>query len=386
MVESGRMQTNVQSAAQSVPVTGGAAESAKDRLRKDLAGKSYEEQAAQLDPGADPAPGAGPTQQRDQSKAPSYRQIVTPRDYPGMEEALDQPPAATAMPPEVKAGGGGEGSKDSKAAGAGASGKLPSTTGIASRVSMSRFVTAAKQVEATWPDKTVEERAEALGDAAAAELTAIDVPPTTTEVQDLGSKSGQLDFKNWVLELNEKEYDKPAVSSGEMSGLANVAYHEARHGEQWHRMARILAGRRMTAQQIAAQMGIDEGVAEDAADKPLDEKGAEGMEGKAWYESVYGAKSAQRSAVLNALTTDGEALQRWAQKLTQAQQKLQALAADGTATAEERQAAQDAHDEADAEYLAAKVAFERTYAKYRALAEELDAWAAGDAVGAEYLE
>jgi len=219
-----------------------------------------------------------------------------------------------------------------------------------------------------------------------ADREAVGVPETGTVVKDVGTAAGQLDFQAWNIDLGEKSFATTNVIPAIVAGAADIVYHEARHAEQWHRMARIQAGTGKSAKTIATEMAIPKHVAEDAAADPLSGESKEATEGKAWLESVYGANAAHRNTVLTTLAAQGVELETKSAAARQAQQELQALDQDPQATAEAKAAATTACTTAEAEYETALTAFQATYAQYRALPEEQDAWATGGAVQAAYMK
>ena len=124
-------------------------------------------------------------------------------------------------------------------------------TGLASQVSINRFVSTASDVETNWATLTPIERGEALGAAANAELNAYSVPSCSIDVKTIGA-NGLMIFGQWRIDLNITPFETTTPVTANVAGVADTAYHEARHAEQWHRMARLKAGDGWTAAQIAA--------------------------------------------------------------------------------------------------------------------------------------
>ncbi|MDY0061373.1 MAG: hypothetical protein RBU45_16310 [Myxococcota bacterium] len=414
--------------------------SKKDRTKKELGGLSYEEQSAAVTPeGAAAAPGEDLEDLPDPASFPPPLDLCEPEPLPEDAEALEaeaasgavttpapaqdpQPPQA-APQPETKV-------------------KEEEVTGLLSPVSMGRFVTAAKAVETEWTTLTTEERAEKLGDAAADELKAVGVPETTTTVGDLGTNNGQFDFGPWSIALNEKKLNAATADKTVVASVANTTYHEARHGEQWHRMARIQAGAGKDAATIAKNTGIKPSVVADAVSKPLSGDSKEATEGKSWNESVYGSKAAHRQQVYadkkstyeaqnaklaiykstviinnKAVETYNNANQKYNEKLTAYKGAMAAfLALKATpgiggmallpvyykaclALSEAKQAkasldaALVAYNTAKAAMATPKTEYEAAYALYKTafqayldLPEEIDARVAGEGVKAAYLK
>lgn len=257
-------------------------------------------------------------------------------------------------------------------------------TGIASKVAMGRFVAAAKKVETDWASLSEADRANNLGKAANDELKAVGVPETGIVVKDLGQRNGQLDFTTWNLDLGEAPYKKASTTTAEMAGVADTVYHESRHAEQWHRMARLEAGKGKSANDIASSLYIPANVAQDAATKPLSGDSTEAKEAEAWHESVYGANSAARNTTLQNLSAHGAALNAALAKTQASEKAFKDLQAAGTATPEQLQAALDTWTADFAAYQAAQTQFATTYQAYRDLPEEKDAWAVGGDIRSAY--
>ena len=252
-----------------------------------------------------------------------------------------------------------------------AAGAAPAVTGIESQVAIDRFVAAGHAVQTDWATLTPQQRADRFGAAANAELTQVHVPTAAVALSaSLGAAAGELDFPTWTLNLGTTAFSAASVTDATAGAMANTVYHETRHAEQWHRMARVRAGAGVTAADIATQMGIPARVATSAFGQPLSGAGQEATEGNAWYQSVYGTGAAARGTVLQNVL-------RLAAASQQAQAAYDRVNADPAATPAAKQAAQTA-------WVAAYNALQPAYAAYRALPEEADAFRAGDAASAAY--
>ncbi|MEO7732327.1 MAG: hypothetical protein ABIY55_15260 [Kofleriaceae bacterium] len=247
----------------------------------------------------------------------------------------------------------------------------PAVTGIESQVAIDRFVAAGHAVQTDWATLTPQQRADHFGAAANAELTQVRVPTAAVALSaSLGAAAGELDFPTWTLNLGTTAFSAASVTDATAGAMANTVYHETRHAEQWHRMARVRAGAGVTAADVATQMGIPARVATSAFGQPLSGGGQDATEGNAWYQSVYGTGAAARGTVLQNVL-------RLAAASQQAQAAYDRVNADPAATPAAKQAAQTA-------WVAAYNALQPAYAAYRALPEEADAFRAGDAAGAAY--
>jgi hypothetical protein len=79
----------------------------------------------------------------------------------------------------------------------------------------------------------------------------------------------------------------------------SAVYHEARHAEQWFRMARERIGLGATSEQAAQVMDIPDWVAQWAAQNPINQCDASQYEAEEWYRSVYGEGADARNQTLS---------------------------------------------------------------------------------------
>jgi peptidoglycan hydrolase-like protein with peptidoglycan-binding domain len=234
--------------------------------------------------------------------------------------------------------------------------------GLAKDTAVEDFAADAKAVENQWATLgNAQARGRALLEAVNAQLTASQTPACLMALQDLGNDAGQFDFATWTLALGQTPFSADSVTGEEAADMANTVYHESRHAQQWFLMARMLAGQRQTASQIATGMGIPANIAAQAVANPAAPGSTEAVEAAGFYESVYGGHAAARNQTLD----DVEKLD------TKQKAARQAFEDDPTPLNQARLAA-------------AKAAFEEAYARYRNLPEEADAWRQGDAVTAAY--
>lgn len=197
------------------------------------------------------------------------------------------------------------------AAGFGASAP-PQQTGIARGGAQGRYVTKAVEYRSTAAnaDKPVSDLLAAVGDYANEELERTGTPPVTINPNEPKGQ-GFFDFKTWAIDLNPSVLCAGVTTVGDVTDeqiatIGETIYHEARHAEQWFRMARLLAGRMrsddsgwdraIATLNIRDQMKIPPGIAYDAAQNPLYEGEGSTMfdEAAAWYKSVYGPDSDYR--------------------------------------------------------------------------------------------
>jgi hypothetical protein len=181
-------------------------------------------------------------------------------------------------------------------------------TGIGTKVALDRFVAAAKKIKTDWDKlKTGKDRATALGEAAVTELKAAGVPATKIRVKNM-TDAGQFDFESWTLDLGKKGFEKETMTDAEIIDAADTVFHEARHAEQWFRMAQLMASKGKSAAKIRAKMSIPLKIAKAAVDSPLESGSPQKAGAESWYESVYGAKSPHREKTLGNLDKFGKRL------------------------------------------------------------------------------
>lgn len=237
------------------------------------------------------------------------------------------------------------------------------SSGLAEEDSIDEYVEEAQEVQEDWDTLgSAESRGQALAAAVNAKLQAAGVPSCNVSVADIGQNAGQFDFATWTLELGQEPFGADAVSDAEAADMADTVYHEARHAEQWFRMAQLRAGQGRSAAEIADEMGIPPHIAAEAVAAPLARGSMEALIAQGWYDSVYGRDAEHRNRVLELLEQRGNELE----------------------------AAQAAHDadpspENEVRLDEARREFRKAHADYMNLPEEADAWRVGGAVTEAYL-
>ncbi len=119
------------------------------------------------------------------------------------------------------------------------------------------------------------------------QLGSAGVPPITKPAA-LGSDNGNFDASTWTMFMRESVLQ-------DSRNAAATTYHEARHAEQAWRVARMLAGKKMSADRIAVEAKIDPAMAVQATQPPLvAPRSTEAVEAEGWHETD--PKQAARSA------------------------------------------------------------------------------------------
>ena len=209
------------------------------------------------------------------------------------------------------------------------------------------------------------------------ELARIGRPPLEPVVR-LEKGGGQLTFQQWELAIDANLLEKATVTEGEFSELVNAVAHEGEHGKQWFQMAQLQAAKTQDAAALARELSIPQEVAQAAIDveagrRPgvkLAASGAE-AEAKLFFESVYGAGSAERRKVLKEL-----------KDATKAQEDALEMVA-------KRAELPDGHiakDLAQKQLDMAKARLKDVMPKYLKLPEEIPAHLVGNQAGAAMAE
>lgn len=205
-----------------------------------------------------------------------------------------------------------------------------------------------------WNELTPQQRGTELVRLVNAHLEGAGIPPVTPNVEDGGNNLGSFSFGTWQMDIGEVALQDEQLTLAEAKDVVNTIFHEARHAEQWFRMAQLRASQGRSGAQIATETGIRADIAELAAASPLEPGSMEALVAKGWYDSVYGSGSDHREAVFDELDAADEALAAATERF------------DADPSPENRAAAR-----------AARARRQRAFAAYRELPEENDAWATG---------
>lgn len=127
--------------------------------------------------------------------------------------------------------------------------------------------------DATWVRLTPENRARAMMESGSTRLEALGGPRIThlfgqQGVTEGGSQYGAFMPATGMVILNEGPF-KDGSSREERIGAAGTVYHEVRHAEQFYRVARLMAGEGIPANDIHERLGLAEGFVKKAGSSPL---------------------------------------------------------------------------------------------------------------------
>ena len=177
-----------------------------------------------------------------------------------------------------------------------------------------------------WQQLTPRQRAEELVRLVNVHLEAVGVPAVTPNATDTGTNLGTFDFTTWQMDIGLEALSIAQPDRAAAADVVDTIYHEARHAEQWFRIAQLRALQRRRGQgaaederlgkAIATELTIPRRIADRAVTTPprfalgsMDALIAQG-----WFDSVYGTGSAHRTRVLTELERSGTALEQAEQR------------------------------------------------------------------------
>ncbi len=255
-------------------------------------------------------------------------------------------------------------------------GKLTDLSGLGKLTTLNHFASEVKKIQTKWPKMaSVDDRVKELGNAASAELEAVDVPGFLVVEKEAMESKGYFQRGLWRFAISEALVSGASLANDDAAGLTNVALHEGRHAEQTFLSARYSAGvLKKTSANIVTEQNIPQAIADKAVAKKFD-------------ATTDAASKTLGQKMFQAMVTDGAANQKiesddgWAEMATMrtgAIAKLTALKANATAaTLADAKAANNE--------LKAQIAeVERRYTLYRNIPFEADAHEVGDAAEQAY--
>jgi hypothetical protein len=165
-------------------------------------------------------------------------------------------------------------------------------SGLATESNRKAFVASGKAVEAAWTKlATPRARAEELFKGVKPLLDGEKVPHPKVELGDTGKAAGVFSGKAWTITFDQTAFSAPSIDDDTAREVSGTVYHEARHAEQQHKMARMLATKGNSSAQIHAKMGIPTPIADDAYGNKLP-KGIEFATASQQFDSEFGAGKA----------------------------------------------------------------------------------------------
>jgi len=280
--------------------------------------------------------------------------------------------------------------------------------GMSAQTEVDAYAKEMAALQADWGGLTPEQRLAKMQSIVGNQAKVAGFPqPQVVRGEDLGKgRNGELRFRDWQVAINPALLDAKVFDARQAAALGGTLFHEVRHAEQWFLMARRQAAEGLESRAIREQLNLPPRIADAASRVPLNGADTRLACADALHTSVYGRSSAHRGTTLKDLAELSVTVQSDAVANNQA---LAALAkarlgatADKTAfealkarvpsadavelqnsflkaqySAERLSLAQEACTAAYAKAKASYEAHQATYAAYRSLPEEADAWDAG---------
>jgi hypothetical protein len=173
-----------------------------------------------------------------------------------------------------------------------------------------------------WHDLTPQQRAAELVRLVNVHLERVGVPAVTPNPIDTGTNLGTFDFTTWAMDVGVEALAIAQPDRAQAADVVDTIYHEARHAEQWFRIAQLRALQRRRGEgaaederlgrAIAAELQIPRRIADRAVTSPprFALGSMEALVAQGWFDSIYGRGSAHRNQVLTELDRAGTALER----------------------------------------------------------------------------
>jgi hypothetical protein len=194
-------------------------------------------------------------------------------------------------------------------------------TGLQSATEPEDFGTEAQTgVIDRWQELSVDQRISELIRLVNTHLHRAQVPQVTPNPQDT-LDSGVFNFPDWTMTVGKQAMAVEQPDLAQAKDLVDTIYHEARHAEQWFRIAqlRCLQRRRQNpkatddqiARAVAKELGIPRNIADEAVKPPPFALGSmDALIAQGWFDSVYGSGSARRDEILTELDNAEKALEK----------------------------------------------------------------------------
>jgi hypothetical protein len=172
--------------------------------------------------------------------------------------------------------------------------------GLAQDDSLNSYTEKAKDLLSNRGSKTDEEIAIELAEKVNSELEAKKIPPLKIDTKEQIGGRGAFRNTEWKLLLDPRQFTDPKLRN--MQETTATIYHEARHAEQYYRIAQMLGGRGYSGKRIHAETGIEIEVAKEAArpENHLKRGTMEAVIAEGWHDSLIIAEGVERIQKNNA--------------------------------------------------------------------------------------
>ena len=138
-------------------------------------------------------------------------------------------------------------------------------SGLATKTDRDSYVASVKADESTLAGlATPQERGDKLFEGILPLLAAEKIPKPAVQAVDLNGFTAFFDHPSWTILIDNKQFSAAVIDDQLARNMSSAMYHEARHVEQHHKMARMLATEGRSPAQIVAAMHIPLNIANDA--------------------------------------------------------------------------------------------------------------------------
>jgi hypothetical protein len=189
-----------------------------------------------------------------------------------------------------------------------------------------------------WQQLSVDQRIAELIRIVNTHLDRATVPRVAPNPQDT-LDAGAFNFPDWTMIVGKQAMAIEQPDLAQAKDLVDTIYHEARHAEQWFRIAqlRCLQRRRANpratddqiAKAVATELGIPKNIADEAVKPaPFALGSMDALIAQGWFDSVYGSGSPRREQILTELDKAEKALDAAKKKQKQHPSPANQLAVD----------------------------------------------------------
>jgi hypothetical protein len=268
-------------------------------------------------------------------------------------------------------------------------------TGMAGSTMALHYAKTVADVEAKWEKLTPKQRIDGLMEAVNVVIGALGMPPLEATPPRFGEgdpDNGLFTKATWTIECGVGFCDFE-LDHARFSRAAGTIYHEARHAEQFYRVARKLGYEKKNGKDIERIILLTSRIGAQAAAHPLSpDETDEWAQAVEWQRDLERTDAVQSNvdqindALQIAQATHDEALEDWKQYQYArvgnplAGPKIVQVLNNMLAQPDGRQQWIDYGAKLNQAYLAAREAFRHVYSAYANTSVELDGWAVGGLV------
>lgn len=168
--------------------------------------------------------------------------------------------------------------------------------GMSADSQVNAFASGMAALKKDWPKLKPAQRRQRLQALASAQAKSNGFPPpklvklTEKELKDDPQKNGVFNYKDWQIKVNPNLLQHKELSDKQAAALGDTIYHETRHAEQWHLIARRRAAVEGKESNILKQFPPP--VAKQATSQPLEASDSRRPCAEKLYTSVWGGRRA----------------------------------------------------------------------------------------------